>query len=192
MAGDRQKLFAAILYERQVELAYEGKRFDDMRRWLLWDGGLGQAALKDTWAVTGFNGNTCTYLGVKPLNGQRRNGMELRVSNAVTGAGIAPVGDANDPIVTNKIKRPQGWNISQTDTTASRIQRDSIVEFYRYNLTRKTRTVDTKNKVITFRPEYYIIGLKASAQVNNTTLLQTIGWTDSQQGGLGTFDPLAE
>jgi starch-binding outer membrane protein, SusD/RagB family len=192
LAGNRHALFAAVLYERQVELAYEGKRFDDMRRWMLWDGGVGQAVLKDSWILTGFGGNTCTFLGVNPLNGLRRNGLELRVSNAVAGGGIAPVGDTNDPIVTNHIKRPQAWNISQTDTTASRIQRDSIVEFYRYNLTRKTRTVDTKNKVITFRPEYYIIGLKASAQVNNTTLLQTIGWTDGQKGGIGTFDPLAE
>ena len=192
LASDRAKLFAAVLYERQIELAYEGKRFDDMRRWLLWDGGVGQSTLKSTWTVTGFGGNTCTYLGVNPLNGQRRTGMELRVSNAVTGAGIAPVGDVNDPIITNKIKRPQAWNISQTDTTASRIQRDSIVDFYRYNLTRKQRMVDTKNKVISFRPEYYLIGLRTSAQINNVTLLQTIGWTDGQQGGMGTFDPLAE
>ena len=199
LAGNRQALFAAVLYERQIELAYEGKRFDDMRRWLLWDGGVGQSTLKSTWAVTGFGGNTCTYLGVNPLNGQRRNGMELRVSNAVTGAGIAPVGDTNDPIFkntnvvfANNVKRPQAWNISQADTTASRIQRDSIVDFYRYNLTRKQRMIDTKNKVISFRPEYYIIGLRNSAQINNVTLLQTIGWTDGQQGGMGTFDPLAE
>ena len=114
--------------------------------------------------------------------------MELRVSNAVTGAGIAPVGDVNDPIITNKIKRPQAWNISSNDT----IQRDSVINFYRYNLTRKQRMVDTKNKVISFRPEYYLIGLRTSAQINNVTLLQTIGWTDGQQGGMGTFDPLAE
>jgi len=189
LAGNRPGLFAAILYERQVELAFEGKRFDDMRRWMLWDGGAGQASLKSTWALTGFGGNTCTYLGVNPLNGQRRTGMELRVSSSVTGGGIAAVGDANDPIIKNPtIRRPTAWNISSNDT----IQRDSVINFYRYNLTRKQRMVDTQNKVISFRPEYYIIGLKASAQVNNTTLLQTIGWTDGQKGGLGTFDPLAE
>lgn len=32
---DRAKLFEAILYERQVELAFEGKRAYDMRRWML-------------------------------------------------------------------------------------------------------------------------------------------------------------
>ena len=31
--NDRAKLFEAILYERQIELAYEGKRFHDVRRW---------------------------------------------------------------------------------------------------------------------------------------------------------------
>jgi hypothetical protein len=189
LASDRAGLFAAVLYERQIELAFEGKRFDDMRRWLLWDGGVGQATLNSTWALTGFDGNTCTYLGVNPLNGQRRNGMELRVSNAVTGGGIAVAADANDPIITNKtIKRPRAWDISSGDI----IQRDSVADFYRYNLTRKQRLVDTKNKVIMFRPEYYLIGLSTSAQTNNSTLIQTIGWTDSQKGSMGTFDPLAE
>ena len=192
LASNRSALFAAVLYERQVELAYEGKRFDDMRRWMLWDGGVGQATLKNTWTLTGFGGNTCTFLGVNPLNGQRRNGIELRVSSAVIGGGIAAVGDANDPIVTNHIKRPQAWNICESNTATAQLQKDSLENFYRYNLTRKTRQVDTKDKVIMFRPEYYLIGLKISAQLNNSTLLQTIGWTDSRQGGMGTFDPLAE
>jgi starch-binding outer membrane protein, SusD/RagB family len=91
-------------------------------------------------------------------------------------------------VFANNVKRPQAWNISSSDT----IQLDSVVNFYRYNLTRKQRLVDTKNKVIMFRPEYYFIGLRSSAQTNNSTLLQTIGWTDTQKGGLGTFDPLAE
>ena len=32
-------MLAAVLYERQIELAYEGKAFDDLRRWMLFDGG---------------------------------------------------------------------------------------------------------------------------------------------------------
>ncbi|MFT3752199.1 MAG: RagB/SusD family nutrient uptake outer membrane protein [Paludibacter sp.] len=199
LAGNRAALFAAILYERQIELAFEGKRFDDMRRWLLWDGGAGQASLKDTWALTGFGGNTCTYLGVNPLNGQRRNGMELRVSSSVTGGGLATAVDGKDPVFTNttsvflnNVKRPQAWNINESNAATAQLQKDSLETFYRYNLTRKQRLVDTKNKVIMFRPEYYLIGLKLSAQTNNVTLLQTIGWTDAQVGGMGTFDPLAE
>ena len=31
LSGDQAACFAAILYERQIELAYEGKRFDDLR-----------------------------------------------------------------------------------------------------------------------------------------------------------------
>jgi hypothetical protein len=35
LANDQAACMSAILYERQIELAYEGKRFDDMRRWML-------------------------------------------------------------------------------------------------------------------------------------------------------------
>ncbi len=67
LKADRDKLFSAILYERQIELAYEGKRFDDMRRWMLWNDDFG----------------TCTRLGVEPLNGKRRHGMFLAVKPSV-------------------------------------------------------------------------------------------------------------
>ena len=75
--GSRQEAIAAVLYERQIELAFEGKRFDTMRRWMLFDGGQGQSALKSSWALTGFGGNTCTYLGVSPLNGTKRHNIML-------------------------------------------------------------------------------------------------------------------
>ena len=50
----QQQAVAAVLYERMIELAYEGKRFDDMRRWMLFDGGatLPEGA-PSTWAVDG-------------------------------------------------------------------------------------------------------------------------------------------
>lgn len=192
LASNRKALFAAILLERQIELAYEGKRFDDMRRWMLWDGGVGQSTLKSTWALTGFEGNTCTYLGVKPLNGQRRNGLEVRVATlASTGLGLGAENNSADPIAVKGIKRPRAININDTTTLTGKVQMDSLKTFYQY-LTRKRRIVDTETKVVSYRPEYYFIGLKASAQTNNSTLLQTIGWTDSQRGAMGTFDPLAE
>jgi hypothetical protein len=33
----RDEMFAAVLYERQIELAFEGKRYWDMRRWKLFE-----------------------------------------------------------------------------------------------------------------------------------------------------------
>ena len=39
--ADKYAAIEAVLYERHVELAYEGKRSWDMRRWLLYEGGAG-------------------------------------------------------------------------------------------------------------------------------------------------------
>jgi SusD family. len=190
---NRAKLFAAILYERQVELAYEGKRFDDMRRWMLWDGGQGQATLNANWALTGFGGNTCTYLGVSPLNGTMRNGIEIRVADALgTSTSTTVTGFANDPIVKNSIARPTALNL-MTDATIQVAGNpiDKLFTFYANYLTRKAYTVDAAN--VTFQPKYYFLGLRYSAQQMNVTLKQTIGWPDLENGNAnGTFDPLAE
>ena len=207
LSSNRAKLFAAILYERQIEFAYEGKRFDDMRRWLLWDGGVGQENLKATWKVTGFDGNTCTYLGVQPLNGQRRSGIEIQVASKI---GQAAATDGKDPLVayltTNGKTRPAALNL-MTDVTTAKVvpdnqdpstvpntKIDNLADFYREFLNRKTTRVDGDTQyVITFRPNYYFIGFKTNMQANNVTLLQTIGWPDSQRGNAdGTYDPLAE
>ena len=69
LISDQAACMAAILYERQIEFAYEGKRFDDMRRWLLFDGGaVAVPGAPSSWTLTGWGGNTCTWLGVKPMN----------------------------------------------------------------------------------------------------------------------------
>jgi len=194
LAGDRAKLFAAILYERQIELAYEGKRFDDMRRWLLWDGGVGQAALKSSWALTGFGTNTCTYLGVAPLNGQRRTGVEVQVQ--AVNVGQAAMANGSDPMTTKGAVRPTPLNL-MTDTTAllnANKPIDNLANFYSQYLHRKTTRVDGDPKyTITFQPKYYFIGFRSNMQQMNVTLLQTIGWADLEKGGAdGTYDPLAE
>lgn len=85
LSTDQATVFAAILYERQIELAFEGKRFDDMRRWLLFDGGANFAEVSGApahWTLGGMWGNnTCNYLGVKPLfDGKtRRENIVFRV-----------------------------------------------------------------------------------------------------------------
>ena len=78
VAGGQSECMAAVLYERQIELAFEGKRFDDMRRWLLFDGGVDMPGTK----LTGWSGNTCSWLGVEKFNGRRRESLEYRVNNS--------------------------------------------------------------------------------------------------------------
>ncbi len=190
--NDRARLFSAILYERQIELAYEGKRFDDMRRWLLWDGGQGQESLNASWKVTGFGGNTCQYLGVKPLNGTRRHSIELYTKYAT-----ADKSNGNDPI---DEFRPEALNLtsvnfgtSDGEPTDNKVK--SLTSFYRQYLNRKDRYADgnSVDNIITFKPQYYFIGFKQNMMQNNTKIEQTIGWTDINKGGAnGTFDPLAE
>jgi len=194
ISGDRAKLFAAILYERQIELAYEGKRFDDMRRWMLWDGGAKQETLNSSWKLTGFNGNTCTYLGLAPLNGQRRTGVEIRVADNL---GQAATTNGSDPILKKPIVRPTALNL-MTDATirvsGSGSAIDVLANFYSQNLYRKTKRVDgDPTYSVTFQPKYYFIGFRSNMQQMNVTLKQTIGWADLENGGAdGTYNPLAE
>ena len=196
---DRGALFEAILYERQIELAYEGKRFDDMRRWMLWDGGVGQETLNSSWKLTGFDGNTCTYLGVPPLNGQRRNGIEIRVT-----VGQADEKDGSDPLITKLTSltktRPAALNLKSDIVTAKKNISDTnkaidnLADFYSTYLVRKTTRVDGDPAYsIKFQPQYYFLGFKDNMQKANITLKQTIGWGDYANGGnSGTYDPLAE
>jgi len=191
ISGDQAKLMAAILYERQVELAYEGKSFDDAKRWMLFDGGTGKVeGAPASWTLTGWGGNTCTWLGVEQLNGQRRHEMILYSTKTATEAA------ANDPL---KASRPSTGALDLTENmTTEGLTSDSKVaamaDFYNNYLERKDYTADgnSEDNVIYFRPEYYIIGLKQSAMQNNATLYQTIGWYDYSHGTDGTFDPLAE
>lgn len=200
VASDPAACMAAILYERQIELAYEGKRFDDLRRWMLFDGGAESVdGAPASWKLTGWNGNTCTYLGFKPLNGQRRENLEFRVKNDYNGGlggdSWSTAEDAVNPDPLNGVAtRPAAVNL-QKDLTG---QLESLEEFYSTYLTRKKKKGDAydsdkSEKYMKFFPKYYFLGLSQSAQTANNTLKQTIGWGDYMNGGSnGTFDPLAE
>ena len=192
LASDQATCMSAILYERQIEFAYEGKRFDDLRRWMLFDGGVGQASLKDSWAVTGWGGNTCTWLGFTPLNGQRRERVEFRTANAY---GVGGTTWDSDPLEKAGVARPEGVNFSKQDINT---QLETLRQWYSDNLVTQYKTGDSydsqKNVLyITFLPKYYLLGLSNGAQSHNAKLPQTIGWQDYNNGGAnGTFDPLAE
>ncbi|MCD8184993.1 MAG: RagB/SusD family nutrient uptake outer membrane protein [Rikenellaceae bacterium] len=213
LAGDRAALFAAILYERQIELAYEGKRFDDMRRWMLWDGGATQYLIDGApshWMPTGWGGNTCDYLGVPPLNGTRRTGIYIYYKG-----GVGEQADnkqspedrdstiLNDPLMilaaegVETAVRPPALDlmkdpVSYTGTMAA------LADYYNNNFGIKRLDnqdgwiiEDILKQTVDWKPRHYFLGLRHNAQSVNPTLYQTIGWDDRQGHGIW-FDPLAE
>jgi len=192
LASDKATCMSAILYERQIEFAYEGKRFDDMRRWMLFDGGEGQAALKSEWALSGEITNTCTWLGFTPMNGQRRERIEFRTGNQF---GVGTAYWDGDPLVKAGVERPAGVDFRQKDINT---QLATLKAWYNTNLVTQYKNGDGQDSqhnlnYIKFLPKYYFLGLNSGAQNGNKGLLQTIGWEDYNNGGApGTFDPLAE
>ena len=192
LASDQATCMSAILYERQIEFAYEGKRFDDMRRWMLFDGGQGQESLSSNWAIQGWGGNTCTWLGFTPMNGQRRERVEFRTGNQF---GVGTAYWDGDPLVKAGVERPAGVDFRQPDIET---QLSSLKEWYNTNLVTQYKNGDGQDsqhnlEYIKFLPKYYFLGLGSGAQNSNVGLPQTIGWQDYNNGGApGTFDPLAE
>ena len=75
--ADKYEAIEACLYERRVELAYEGKRFWDIQRWMLYN--------DDATA----NNTTCAKLGLATLNGTQRTGHYLQYNQ---------VGTSDDPL----------------------------------------------------------------------------------------------
>lgn len=197
LSADAAACMAAILYERQIEFAYEGKRFEDARRWMLFDGGAGKVeGAPSTWTLTGWGGNTCTWLGCTPLNGTRRDNMEFRVNdshnNGLGGSKFGADGTNPDPIAS--VTRPAALDLRKPLSG----QMDALKAFYSANLERARKKGDSYDSdhselYMNFRPKYYFLGFSQGASSNNIGLLQNIGWADYNNGGaLGTFDPLAE
>ena len=193
LSGDQAACMSAILYERQIELAYEGKRFDDMRRWMLYDGGTQvPTGAPSTWTLTGWGGNTCSWLGFKPFNGQRRESIEFRVADKY---GVGTTQWDGDPLLKAGTERPAGVNFSVGDMNE---QLEALKAWYQDNLVVKQRKGDGRDSqhndlYINFRPKYYLLGFSSGVQNQNKSLPQTIGWEDYNNGGAnGTFDPLAE
>ena len=192
--NEQEACMAAILYERQIELAYEGKRFDDLRRWLLYDGGVNFSTISgapSTWTLTGWGGNTCTWLGFKPLNGQRRENMIFRVADTY---GVGGETYDSDPLEKAGITRCAAIDLNQPIDA----QQEVLKDWYSRYLVRKDvkgdgRTSDHIDLYMYFRPKYYFLGFNVGAMNRNDKRLeQTIGWTNTNTGGNGTFDPLAK
>ena len=193
LVSDQAACMSAILYERQIEFAYEGKRFDDMRRWMLFDGGaVAVSGAPSSWTLTGWGGNTCTWLGFKPFNGQRRENIEFRVADKY---GVGGTQYDSDPLVNAGTERLAGVDFRNADLTT---QLENLKQWYQENLVAKEKKGDGRDSqhndlYINFRPNYYFLGFPTGVQSANKKLQQTIGWGDYNNGGApGTFDPFAE
>lgn len=217
LSGNQNACMAAILYERQIEFAYEGKRAEDMRRWLLYDGGANFASIGAR-TLTGWGGNTLTWLGFKSLVGQRRENMEFRLKDQynyadgtsgrtwATGNNTsAAERDATnpDPILkemTRSERDAYAVDLSESAIKAQPLaeQLETLKSFYDQYLVRKTKKgdgYDSNNTqlTMTWQPRYYFFGLTQGNQDANSTLPQTVGWEDSKNAGAnGTFEPAAE
>ena len=214
LKSSQNACMAAILYERQIEFAYEGKRSEDMRRWLLYDGGVNFASIGAK-ALTGWGGNTLNWLGFKSLVGQRRENMEFRLqdsynySDKTSGRTWVPADtdkadpalrDATnpDPVLKEITRAVRDAYAIDLDAKSVAEQQDLLKEFYDKYLVRKTKKgdkYDSSNNqlMMSWQPRYYFFGLTQGNQDKNPTLPQTVGWEDYiNNGANGTFDPLVE
>ncbi|AHF16848.1 RagB/SusD family nutrient uptake outer membrane protein [Niabella soli] len=162
--ADKYAAIEACLYERRIELAYEGKRFWDVQRWMLYDN-------------TDNSGNSVTKLGLKPINGTSRNGYYWQAKTYV----------AKDPLSAtdrNILIDPDASNFS------TQIENLKAVYNKWFVMTPLDKPMDQVNNTpvtILFRPNYYLSGLGTSPLSSNPWLQQTIGWQD-YSGGAGNFD----
>ena len=157
----------AVLYERRVELAYEGKRFYDIQRWMLY----GDDAE--------INDNTNAKLGIPLINGTQRVGNYLQAKT------LSPA--ATDPLTAAR----NGISVDP-DASNFKAQITALATFYTNNLELKAppTPMDAVNNVptnILWRPNYYIAGLNVNPLSQNPWLIQTKGWKDAS-GNAGTYE----
>lgn len=157
----------AVLYERRVELAYEGKRYWDLQRWMLYSD-----------AATGDNTNA--KLGIAQLNGTARTGRYWQYKNTAS--------NANDPLI-----NARKTFLVDPDASDFATQLNNLKSFFQTNLkvvgTDQPMDKDGSGQgvLINYRPNYYLSGLNATALSTNPWLTQTIGWND-YNGVPGTYD----
>ena len=160
----------AVLYERRVELAYEGKRYWDIQRWLLYDG---VSAMNPT-------ANTCSKLGITPINGTNRTGYYWQ-SKTFT---------SSDPITAAEKAAAFVDPDAATATFNSQIAALKALYQAKLVMTPLDAAMDKDGSTpvnIMFRPNYYLSGLHSTPLSFNPWLTQTMGWLD-YNGAPGTFN----
>lgn len=162
--GTKYEAIEACLYERRVELAYEGKRFWDVQRWMLYNNDAG----------------TCSKLGLEPINGTQRVGNYLHYKN-----GLSP--SNTDPLVAARA------SISvDPDAANFQAQITALATFYSTNFEFRSPPTPMDNiggvaTPISWKQNYYIMGLSQAVLAQNPWLKQTVGWKDAN-GASGTYN----
>lgn len=168
--GNPESKYAALeacLYERRVELAYEGKRFWDVQRWMLYSD---DAAYGD---------NTNALLGIPVINGTNRTGYYWQL-NTYSSSDLLTAAERNISIDPD----------ASTSTFNGEIAKLKALYQNRFVMTALDQAMDRDGSTavnILFRSNYYISGISATVLSQNPWLLQTIGWQD-YSGVIGTFD----
>jgi hypothetical protein len=160
--ADKYAALEACLYERRVELAYEGKRFWDMQRWMLYD--------------DEGTDNTNTKLGIAKINGTNRTGYYWQSKTY----GSDPLTPADRAISID----PDASDFNTQIAALKTLYQNKFV------MTSLDNAMDRDGSTpvnILFRSNYYISGLPSAVLANNTWMPQTIGWQD-YNGSMGTFD----
>ena len=173
-AGNRDKLFAAVLNERKVEFAYENKRFFDLRRWLLFNDDYG----------------TCSRLGFTPINGTRRTGYWIYVKNT---DGTKYTGN-NDPLLRGSNGTAPVVEREPAVFPAGVSNMEQYVDYLydnHFEILERDNLDPTNPTTWTFKwyNEYYFFGLHQNILSGSPYLLQTKSWPDLN-GAQGSFDPL--
>lgn len=163
MPVSRYAALEACLYERRVELAYEGKRFWDLQRWMLYDN------IQES-------GNSVQKLGLTPINGTKRTGYYWQARTY----GKDPLSNADRKIMID----PNAANFNEEIAKLKTVYQNYFVMT---PLDQEWDRVNGEAVTILFRPNYYLSGLSATVLSNNPWLQQTRGWLD-YSGASGTYD----
>lgn len=174
---DKYTALEACLYERRIELAYEGKRFWDIQRWMLYNDD------------AGAGNNTCQKLNLAPINGTCRTGKYLMAKDTVKFT--APVTTPVDPYIVQRNTLTFNPDLTLAE---SRTQLNALANFYKtyFKIVPLKEPLDKINSApayIDWKQNYYIQGLHTEVLNYNPWLKQTKGWTDNF-GATGSFDYL--
>lgn len=187
--NNRNSALAACLRERLIELCYEGKRCWDTWRWLLYDGGQGIGG--NSTPLTLSDENTCTFLGVTPLNETCRTSRYLEAKQDLHDVSSDLENPTPDPLIA--ARQTVGADIDSPEFPEQLAQ---LAAFWRANFRLAVPPVpgdkgDNDEPInIGWKANYYISGINKEALTKNAWLGQTVGWqnTDGSMGTIGFQD----